>query len=95
MPAVTRLGDASAGHCYGSRPPDDAAQGDVFANNILVTIVGAHYPTHCCGPVCHDGAASAGSPTVFIHNQPVHRIGDAISCGDTSAAGSPNVFANS
>jgi hypothetical protein len=96
MPAVTRDGvDASAGHCFSARPTDAPNQGSVYANGILITVIGAHYPTHCCGPVCHDGEASAGSPNVFAENIPVHRIGDEISCGDTSANGSPNVFANS
>jgi len=94
MPAITRLGaDPSAGHCFPPRPTDSAAQGTVFCNNILATVVGAHYPTHCCGDSCHDGAASAGSGTVFAENKPIHRIGDAISCGDVSASGSSNVFA--
>jgi hypothetical protein len=96
MPAVTRIEvDPSAGHCFSPRSLDDAKQPDVFVNNILVSMVTSHYPTHCCGPVCHDGEASEGSPNVFVHNNPIHRIGDAISCGDTSGAGSPDVFANS
>jgi len=94
MPAITRDGvDISAGHCFPPRPTDSAGQGSVFVNNILATVVGAHYPTHKCGKSSHDGAASAGSSNVFCENIAVHRIGDAISCGDISAAGSPNVFA--
>ncbi len=95
MPAITRLGvDPSAGHCFPPRPTDTAGQGSVYCNNILATVIGAHYPTHCCPPPCHDGVASQGSPNVFYENIPVHRIGDAISCGDISASGSPDVFAN-
>lgn len=94
MPAITRIGvDDSAGHCFSPRPADTAGQETVFVNGILVTVVGAHYPTHCCGPVCHDGQASTGSSTVFVNNLPVHRIGDEIDCGDVSGNGSPNVFA--
>ena len=95
MPAITRDGvDPSAGHCFPPRPTDSSGQSpSVFVNNIAATVVGAHYPTHCCGKPCHDGVASAGSSSVFIENKPVHRIGDAISCGDISASGSPNVFA--
>jgi uncharacterized Zn-binding protein involved in type VI secretion len=94
MPAITRNGiDPSAGHCFPPRPTDSANQESVFVNNILGTVVGAHYPTHCCGIPCHDGSASAGSSTVFFENKAVHRIGDAISCGDVSASGSPTVFA--
>lgn len=94
MPAITRLGvDLSAGHCFSPRPTDSAGQGSVFVNGILGTVVGAHYPVHCCGKPCHDGSASAGSGSVFFEGKAVHRIGDAISCGDVSAAGSSNVFA--
>lgn len=100
MPAITRNGvDPSAGHCF---PPvvttasgQNTGQPMVFVNNILATVVGAPYESHCCS--CegddHVDLASAGSGTVFIQNIPVHRIGDAMSHGDVSAAGSPNVFA--
>lgn len=95
MPAVIRLGaDDSAGHCFSPRPPDSASP-NVFSNNIPQVRLSDHYPTHCCGPACHDGNASQGSPNVFVNNLPIHRAGDAISCGDTAANGSPNVFANS
>jgi len=30
---------------------------------------------------------------VIVNGKPVHRIGDAIDCGDVSASGSDNVFA--
>jgi uncharacterized Zn-binding protein involved in type VI secretion len=92
MPAVTRLGDISTGHCYTQAGSDDAAQTTVFANSILATVVGAHYPTHTCGVSSHEGFASTGSGTVFIESKQVHRIGDEISCGDISANGSQNVF---
>ena len=93
MPAITRLGvDPSAGHCFNPRPADSAGQGSVFVNGILATVVGAHYPSHKCGKSTHDGNASAGSSSVFFEGKPVHRIGDAISCGDVSASGSQNTF---
>lgn len=94
MPAVTRNGiDPSAGHCFGPRPTDSAGQGSVYVNGILATVIGAHYPVHACGNSSHDGAASAGSGTVFAGGIAIHRIGDMISCGDVSASGSENVFA--
>ncbi len=94
MPACTRINiDNSAGHgCFPPRPVDDAKQTTVFINSILATMVGSHYATHSC-ETSHDGYASSGSSTVFIASQPIHRIGDDISCGDMSAAGSRNVFA--
>lgn len=94
MPACTRVGvDPSAGHCFPSRPADSAGQSTVMINGILATVVGAHYPSHTCGIVTHDGNASSGSSSVFIEGKPIHRIGDDISCGDISASGSRNVFA--
>lgn len=93
MAAVTRQGlDPSAGHCYEPRPADQGSP-DVITNGAPTVRVSDHYPTHCCGPDCHDGNASAGSPTVIVNGLSIHRIGDAISCGDVSANGSPNVFA--
>ena len=93
MPAVTRIGiDFSAGHCFPSRPADSAGQSTVTINNVLATVVGAHYPAHACGVSIHDGSASTGSSTVFIEGKSVHRIGDEIDCGDISASGSRNVF---
>jgi len=94
MPACVRLGDASTGHgCWPSRG-NDSASPNVFYNNIPAHRVSDHWPTHCCGPDCHDGAQSSGSPNVFVNNLAQARIGDAISCGDANAVGSPNVFAN-
>jgi uncharacterized Zn-binding protein involved in type VI secretion len=94
MPACTRVDiDKSAGHGYIPRAPDKAGQSTVTINNLLATVVGAHYPAHRSGPSSHDGYASAGSSTVFIEGKPIHRIGDDISCGDVSASGSRNVFA--
>lgn len=92
--AITRDGiDPSTGHAgWPPRPTDSAGQGSVYVNGILATVVGAHYPTHC-NESCHDGLASAGSSSVFVGGINIHRVGDAISCGDASGNGSPNVFA--
>ena len=93
MPAITRLGvDPSAGHCFTPRPTDTGSP-NVFINGISCNRISDHYPTHCCGPTCHDGVASVGSSSVFTNGLAVHRIGDGISCGDISASVSPNVFA--
>ena len=93
MPAAVRLGDMSAGHCFGARPNDQASP-NVFINGKGAHRVGDHWPTHCCGPVCHDGVLAQGSPNVFINGKAQGRIGDQISCGDILAQGSPNVFVN-
>lgn len=97
MPAVVRLGDASTGHphCY---PPRPNVQGspDVFCNGKAVHRLGDVWAVHgaCPDHVPHSGSASGGSPNIFINGRAICRIGDAISCGDTMAQGSGNVFAN-
>lgn len=93
MPALVRFADMSAGHCFGARPNDQASP-NVFVNGKGAHRVGDHWPTHCCGPVCHDGVQGTGSPNVFVNGKAVARVGDAIACGDTNAQGSPNVFVN-
>ena len=93
MPAATRLGDMSAGHCFPARPN---AQGspNVFINGIAAHRVGDYWPAHTCSIVTHDGVLAQGSPNVFINGVAIGRIGDQISCGDIVAQGSPNVFIN-
>ena len=44
---------------------------------------------HCYPPT----PAVSGSPNVFVNGKALCRVGDSISCGDTMAQGSPNVFA--
>lgn len=93
MPAVTRLGDDCTGH--GCWPPrgNDQASPNVFVNNIAVHRQSDHWPTHCCGPACHDSTLSKGSATVFVNNLQCARIGDPVACGSAIAKGSANVFA--
>lgn len=57
----------------------------ILENNIVVSN---------CGPSCHSGNAASGSGTVFVNGRPLVRIGDAVSCGGSSATGSGDVFAN-
>jgi len=94
MPPVTRVDvDASTGHdCFVPRPNTPNGSPNVFVNNLGVVRVTDPWPPHCCGPTCHDGDQSAGSTTVFVNGLALTRIGDAISCGDASAAGSPDVI---
>ena len=82
--AIRKEIDNSAGHCYPPRAAD-AGSPDVIINGYPVVRVGDHYPTHCCGIVCHDGVASMGSSTVIVNGKPLHRVGDEISCGDIGA----------
>ncbi len=96
MPAVTRLGDACTGHgCWPPRPSSNAS-GDVFADGVGVHRVGDGWAAHTCPaiPETHASALAAGSPTVFANGRPAGRIGDAVACGSTVAAGSSTVFAD-
>ena len=97
MPGVVRLGDMSAGHphCYPARPNIEASP-NVFCNGKAVHRLGDAWAVHgaCPEHTPHGGVASSGSPNVFVNGKPICRIGDAISCGDTMAQGSDNVFAN-
>lgn len=86
----------SAGHphCY---PPTPAATGspDVYVNGIPAVRLGDTWVVHgaCQDHTPHSGNSSSGSSSVFTDGKPLCRIGDAISCGDTMAQGSPDVFA--
>jgi uncharacterized Zn-binding protein involved in type VI secretion len=93
MPAISRLGDLTAGHDSFPPRPSDEASSDVFINGIGAVRIGDHFVTHCNPFTCHDGVDSAGSSTVFINGRAAARIRDSISCGDIIAAGSPSVFA--
>ena len=66
----------------------------VFVNGIAVHRQGDGWNGHGCA-VClpHGGALSLGSEEVFVNTLGMGRVGDAISCGSTVAAGSGNVFA--
>jgi uncharacterized Zn-binding protein involved in type VI secretion len=95
MPSVTRLGDLSTGHssCYPPRPNIEAS-GDVFANGISCHRIGDAWFQHGTGDCTpHTGVTSAGSGSVFVNGRSIARIGDPISCGDTIAQGSGDVFA--
>ena len=69
----------------------------MFCNGKAVHRLGDGWAVHGACPihVPHDGAASGASSNVFCNGKAVCRIGDPISCGDTMAQGSSNVFCNS
>lgn len=98
MPAVVRIGDAlSTGHgCTGSTTLSGANQGTVYANGILMAVVGAPTVSHPfppdppCAP--HVANLNAGSSTVFVHGIAQGRIGDSADLG-AMTSGSPTVFA--
>ncbi|MBD9483906.1 PAAR domain-containing protein [Pseudomonas sp. PDM14] len=93
MPAVTRQGDACTGH--GGFPPRASSSG---SPNVLINGIPAHrqgdaWPSHCDPNSCHASTLAQGSGTVRVNGKPLGRVGDAVACGSTVAAGSPNVFA--
>lgn len=93
MPSAVRLGDTTTGHdCF---PPTTlaSASSNVIINGIGAVKVGDSIVPHCCVS-CHGGTQSSGSPNVMTNGNAQARIGDSISCGDTNAAGSPNVIVN-
>tara|TARA_R110000764_G_scaffold78804_1_gene157176 strand:+ start:124 stop:411 length:288 start_codon:yes stop_codon:yes gene_type:complete len=94
MPAVTRLGDASTGHgCFPSKV-NLAGSSNVFINGIACHRIGDAWMTHGCGTCTPHGSVTAsGSGSVFVNGRAIARIGDGLTCGDTIAAGSGNVFA--
>lgn len=84
---VHRLGDPNEADAVVT----EVIQSSVYANNILIAIDGCPVEEHGTGE--HDSPVTAnGSPTVFITNIPVNRLGDEDSCGHPRAEGSPDVF---
>lgn len=92
MPAITRLGDLSAGHGGFPARPNIQASTNVFTNNKGVHRQGDAWAIHCSGDSCHGGVLLQGSTTVFVNGKQCSRIGDTISCADTVGQGSPNTF---
>lgn len=91
MPAAVRLGDDCTGHgCFPSRSNGQGSE-NVNINGIPVHRTGDHWPSHCCGPVCHDSVAGQGSSTVNVNGKPLFRVGDPVECGSNGNSGSPNV----
>jgi uncharacterized Zn-binding protein involved in type VI secretion len=91
MPAATRQGDLSAGHCFNPRP-NNSGSDDVFINGKPAHRQGDGWPSHTCGKSSHASVTSGGSSTVFVNGKPAARIGDALNCGDTVAQGSEDVM---
>ena len=91
MPAATRIGDMSAGHCF-YPVPLQGGSGNVFINGRGAGRVGDPYPPHSCGNSTHQGNLGSGSSKVFINGRAAGRVGDSLTCGDTVGMGSPNVF---
>lgn len=97
MPAISTLGDTSAGHgCFPPTPAISGCSSTVFVNGKPIVLLGAQFAPHTCGRVTHAGALRqviAGSGTVIVEGKPLARIGDGIADGDAIGVGSGNVFA--
>lgn len=93
MPNAVRLGDGTTSH--GCFPPTTlaSASSNVIINGIGAVKVGDNIVPHCCES-CHGGVQASGSPNVITNGNQQARVGDSISCGDSNAAGSPNVIVN-
>ena len=100
MPKVVRIGDSlSTGHgCAGTTTIASSNQPstNVYANNILVDVVGAPTVSHPFPPappcVPHTAQLNAGSATVFVNGIALGRIGDSADAG-AMTTGSPSVYA--
>jgi uncharacterized Zn-binding protein involved in type VI secretion len=104
MSGVVRLGDNSSG--VAENPADpwpatalvNAGQSTVYADNILVGVVGGSFATHTKGRTTHyvdvQRKISSGSPSVFVENKPLARAGDSVADGDQCVGCSSDVFAN-
>jgi uncharacterized Zn-binding protein involved in type VI secretion len=98
MPAVVRIGDSlSTGHtCAATTTLGGANQSSVYANGILVAVVGAPTVSHpfppapACAP--HVAYLNVGSTTVYVEGLALGRIGDSADAG-AMTSGSPTVFA--
>lgn len=66
LPAA-RIGDPTTGHgCFPETRLAEGNSSEVFANGILISLVGNHNVSHRCGITSHNGALTECSPTVFI-----------------------------
>ena len=90
MPAATRIGDFTMGHCYYPVP--------LLSGSFNVTIngrgagrIGDPYPPHVCFKSVHQGNLGRGSMTVTINGRAAGRVGDGTTCGDRVGQGSFNV----
>jgi len=96
MPGVVRLTDICSGHgCWPSRA-NSSASTDVFVNGLGAHRVGDGWAAHTCIeiPETHASSQATGSPTVFVNNRALARIGDSIACGSSNATGSGDVYAD-
>jgi uncharacterized Zn-binding protein involved in type VI secretion len=98
---VSIQGDTST---HGGAPLDKGLSSNVFADGKPVAVTGvtgsnenddeynANPQNHPQG-VASNQTTSAGSSTVFVNGNPIHRVGDARKDGATAGPGASDVFA--
>lgn len=102
MPSVARQGDKVASpNGFGNkcRFPGETSVGEgnsngVYANGILITVLGSAITLHSLGPcpVQDTGVLVSASSKVFIGGKGVGRIGDEYTNSDIITQGSTTVF---
>lgn len=98
MPAVSCVGDKSAGH--GSFPPtamtaSPATKTKINGKKPGLVDSGCKFAPHSAGRTTHPDSIrypSSGSTKTYIDGKPVARIGDPLADGDVIAQGSSNTF---
>lgn len=92
MSGILFVGSSTTGHDGFQSTVVIAGSPTVFVNGKAVSRKGDAWATHC-NKSCHSGVTvTPPSRTVFADGLPVGMVGDPLSCGDTSATGSVNVF---
>jgi uncharacterized Zn-binding protein involved in type VI secretion len=78
---VSRIGDITTGHqCYAPSVGVNSAR-TVFANGVLVHVVGNNFTPHTCGNDVHADVLVGGSSKVLVEGKPISRLGDVLAPG--------------
>lgn len=92
---VSRIGDITTGHqCYSPSVGVNSAK-TVFADGVLVHVVGNTFTPHTCGDSTHPDVLVGGSVKVLVEGIPVSRLGNILAPGGAlMAEASWTVFAS-
>ena len=90
---VCRLGDMSSGcGCCGPMPAITPGSTNVIINGKPVITVGVLWNVHGCSDCSHPMMTIKGNPKVLVNGKPIVRMGDSLSDGAVTMAGSNNVI---
>lgn len=95
MPGIHRQGDSTTGHgCWPPANPTSWST-NVFVNSKGVVRNGDTRAPHTCPsiPETH-GATYTGTSTVYVNGKAIQKCGSSLSCGDSAATCSSDVFAD-